>query len=96
VSAPTATCSGNGNFGTVGTGANYVNGNVTFTGSTVKWNPTTDTLTFTLGTVGTGSNNIRTGVTGGKPGYTASGNAKDVFGNAVSTAVFTSGTTSKF
>ena len=39
----------------MGTGASYVSGTVTFTESTISWNPTTDKLTFTLGTLGTGT-----------------------------------------
>jgi type II secretory pathway pseudopilin PulG len=85
------------NFGTVATGNNYVNANVTFGGSTVSWNPTTDTLTFTLGsTIGNGGSNIRTGVTAGLPAYTASSAAKDVFGNSVSTITFTSPSGTRF
>jgi hypothetical protein len=92
--ATSTTCTTN--FGTVTTGGNYVGGNVTFTNSTITWNPTTDVLTFTLGTLGTGAGNRNTGVTAGKPGYTASANATDTSGIPVSTATFTSGTNSGF
>ena len=47
--APGTTCSGGGNFGTVNSGGNYISGTVTFTGSTITWNPTADTLTFKMG-----------------------------------------------
>ena len=89
-----STCTGGGGpFGTVATGGNYVSATVTFTNSTIQWNPTTDTLTFTLGTkVGT----VRTGVGAGYPGYTASAIAKDMFSNLVSTVLFTSGSLSGF
>ena len=95
--ATSATCTGTGNFGTVSTGGNYISGTVvTFTGSTITWNPTTDTLTFKLGTLGTGSANRHTGVTAGAPGYTASANVTDLSGVPVSTSTFTSGSTSGF
>ena len=95
--ATSPTCSGNGNFGTVGTGSNYVTGTVTFTGSTITWDSTNDTLTFTLGTVTNGTkNNVATNVTAGKPGYTASGNVTDNAGIPLSTTAFTSGVTSGF
>ena len=94
-SAPTATCAGNGNFGTVNSGSNYVGGNVTFTGSTITWNPTADTLTFTMGTAG-GTGTRDNNVTAGKPGYTASPNVSDSSGIPVSTTAFTSGTNSGF
>ena len=95
-SAPTATCSGNGNFGTVTTGSNYVTGTVTFTNSTISWNPTTDVLTFKLGAVGTGSGSRQTNVTAHAPGYTADTNMTDTSGIPISTTTFTSGTTSGF
>ena len=95
--APGTTCSGEGNFGTVNSGSNYVgnNGTVTFTASTITWSPTADTLTFVMGNAGgTGTRNTR--VTAGKPGYTASANVTDTSGLPVSTTAFTSGTTSGF
>ena len=95
VTSTATTCTGNGNFGVVATGANYVGGTVTFTNSTITWNPTTDTLTFKLGAVGTGSNNRNT-VGAGTPGYTASGNVADTSGIPVSTTTFTSGSNSGF
>ncbi len=94
--ATSGTCTTNDNFGTISTGGNYVSGTVTFTGSTITWNPTTDTLTFKLGTVGTGSGNRNTNVTAGKPGYTASANVTDMSGIPVSTVAFTSGSSSGF
>ena len=74
--APGTTCSGGGNFGTVNSGGNYISGTVTFTGSTITWNPTADTLTFKMGNPG-GSGTRNTRVPAGKPGYTASANVTD-------------------
>ena len=93
--APGTTCSGGGNFGTVNSGGNYISGTVTFTGSTITWNPTADTLTFKMGNPG-GSGTRNTRVPAGKPGYTASANVTDTSGLPVSTANFTSGSTSGF
>ena len=93
--ATSATCTGNGNFGTVSTGGNYVTGTVTFTNSTITWNPATDKLTFTMGTAG-GSGTRSFNVTAGAPGYTASANVNDGSGIPVSTAAFTSGSNSGF
>ncbi len=94
--ATSSSCTGGGNFGTVGTGASYVSGPVTFTNSTISWNPTTDKLSFTLGTLGTGTFNVSTNVTAGFPGYTASGSVTDTSGNAISTTTFTSTTATGF
>jgi hypothetical protein len=96
----TATC-GIFNFGTIGTGANYVlttsgSDAADFSNSTVTWNPTNLTLVFTLGTLTSGSANIQTNVTVGKPDYTAVAAMKDLGGNAVSATKFTSGSTSGF
>ena len=44
---------------------------MTFTNSTISWNPTTDVLTFKLGGIGVGVRNRQTGVTVHAPGYTA-------------------------
>jgi hypothetical protein len=97
--ATSSTC-GNGaanNFGTVTTGSTgYVTGTVTFTGSTIAWNPNNDTLTFTLGTLSTGSGNVVSNVTAAKPGYAPDSNVADLAGFPVTTSTFTSGTTSGF
>ena len=92
--ATSPTCTGGGNFGTVYTGStNYVTGTVTFTGSTIAWNPNNDTLTFTLGTtLGT----VGTNVTAGAPGYTLNANVTDIFGFPASVTRFTSGSASGF
>jgi hypothetical protein len=92
--AASGTCTTN--FGTIFTGSNYVSGTVTFTNSTITWNPSTDLLTFKLGTIGQGSTNRNTTVAVGTPGYTASANVTDTSGLPVSTTNFTSGTTSGF
>ena len=99
--ATSASCAGGGSFDTsIATGGKYVKGTgtgtVTFIDSTIAWNPTNDTLTFTLGTLNSGSTNVNANVTAGDPGYTANGNATDISGVAVSTAPFTSGTSSGF
>ena len=87
---------GNGNFGTVSTGGNYVTGTVTFTNSTISWNPTTDVLTFKLGQSGRGSGNRQTNVTAHAPGYTAEPNVTDTSGIPISTTTLQSGNTSGF
>jgi len=78
------------------TGASYVSGTVTFSGSTITWAPGTDTLTFTLGSTVGGSNRISSGVTMGFPGYTADPQMTDTSGNPISTSNFTSATKSGF
>ncbi len=99
ISATSTSCGG-GNFGTVSLGSgNYVSGTgtLTFTGSTVAWNPNNDTLTFTFGTQHTtGLVTVGTKVTAGFPGYTADPGMSDQSGNAVYTTQITSGTKSGF
>ena len=94
--ATSSSCTGLGNFGTVSTGASYVSGNVTFSSSTITWNPGSDTLTFTLGSNVSGSNKISSNVTMGYPGYTADPQMTDTSGNPISTTTFTSTTKSGF
>ena len=93
--ATSATCGG-GNFGTVALGSsNYVSGSGTlsFTGSTVAWNPFNDTLTFTLGTRHTtGLVTVGTNVAVGTPAYTADSNMADLSGNGASTTQITGST----
>ncbi len=97
--ATSATCGG-GNFGTVSLGSgNYVSGTGTlsFTGSTVAWNPNNDTLTFTLGAQHTsGLVTVGTNVTAGFPAYGADANMADQSGNSAYTANITSGSLSGF
>lgn len=90
----TSSCTGSGNFGTVTLGADYTStSTISFTKSTISWNPSTYTLTLTLGTVsGTASTGNTTNHT---PGYTADSNMADLSGNAVSTTPIT-GTSSHF
>jgi hypothetical protein len=90
---------GGGNFGTVALGANYVSGTgtLTFTGSTIAWNPNNDSLTFTLGTQHTsGLVTVVTNVGTNFPAYTADPDMADQSGNAVDTTKLTSGTKSGF
>ena len=92
--ATSATCGG-GNFGTVALGSNYVSGSGTlsFTGSTVAWNPFNDTLTFTLGTRHTtGLVTVVTNVAVGTPAYRADSNMADLSGNGASTTQITGST----
>ncbi len=91
--ATSASCSGAGNFGTVST-ANYVLNTVTFTNSTITWDPANDTLTFTFGTRTSGV--IRTGVLSGRPGYTLNSAVTDLNGIPANTTTFTSGINSGF
>ena len=67
---------------------------MTFTNSTITWDPTTDTLTFKMGTAGgTGTRNT---VNAGAPGYTASASVTDISGVPASTTAFTSASNSGF
>ena len=99
ITATSASCGG-GNFGTVLLGSgNYVSGtgSLTFTGSTIAWNPNNDTLTFTLGNQHTtGLVTVGTNVTAGLPAYAADANMADQSGNPVDTSQITSGTKSGF
>jgi hypothetical protein len=69
---------------------------VTFTNSTIAWNPNNDTLTFTLGTLATGGANVGTNVAAGTPGYALNAAVTDLFGFPASTTRLTSGSTSGF
>jgi hypothetical protein len=91
----TSSCSTNGNFGIVATEADYVNtGTLSFTNSTIGWDPTTDTLTFTLGTLSGGTSN--TLVTTHAARYTADSSMKDLSGISVSTTQIASPTSTRF
>ena len=94
--ATSSSCTGSGNFGTLFTGASYVGGTVTFSGSTIQWTPGTNTLTFTLGSSVGGSSNISSNVTAGFPGYAADPQMTDTSSNPISTATFTSSTKTGF
>ena len=94
--ATSSSCSGTGNFGTLYSGASYVAGTVTFSNSSISWNPATDKLTFTLGSSINGSGNISSGVAAGFPGYVADPQMTDTSGNTISTALFTSTTKTGF
>jgi type II secretory pathway pseudopilin PulG len=93
LSATSASCSTNGNFGSVATENNYVSSTTTFVNSTITWNPATYTLTFTLGTYSTGTR--LTGLGNSTPKYTADSNMADLSGNSVSLTQIT-GTSSRF
>ncbi len=96
-SATSTTCGGGGSFfGTVFTGASYVTGTVTFSNSTIAWNSSTDTLTFTMGSNIGNPGNLSSGVTAGFPGYAADPNMTDTTGNSISTTTFTSGSKTGF
>jgi hypothetical protein len=94
-------CGGSTNFkfGSVNLAANYVNANTTFSGTSssqgkLTWNPSTNTLTITLG-AGTGS---QTGVAASTPIYTPSTALKDLAtpGNAMAANPFSAPATSRF
>jgi hypothetical protein len=94
-------CGGSTNFkfGSVNLAANYVNANTTFSGTSssqgkLTWNPSTNTLTVTLG-AGTGS---QTGVAASTPIYTPSTALKDLAsaGNAMAANPFSAPATSRF
>jgi hypothetical protein len=94
LTATSASCSTNGHFGSVATEANYVSSTTTFVNSTITWNPTTDTLTFTLGTYSGGTR--LTGVGTSTPKYTADSNMADLSGNSVSLTQITATSSSRF
>ena len=87
VSVTVATgCGGQLAFGTVNTGGNYLQGGTSavFANSTVKWDPTSKTLTLTLGAVTAGtSSGLNTGISPTKAAtYTEpTTGLKDVLGN---------------
>lgn len=90
-----ATCSTK--LGTVTTGGDYVSGSVTFSASTITWDPIADTLTFKLGTTIGNPTNVRAGpVTVGKPGFTPTSGVTDLDGAALATTPVTSGAPSGF
>ena len=88
-----ATCGSTLNFGTVLTESGYASTTATFTNSTITWNPTTYTLTFTLGTQSGGT--VRNGEVNSTPEYTADAQMTDLSGNAAYTSPVT-GTSSRF
>lgn len=67
----------------------------TFTSSTISWNPTTKTLTLTLGTLAT-SNTIKTGVTAIAPKYTPDAALADIAGNTMAASQVTATASSGF
>ncbi|MCZ2403961.1 hypothetical protein IV498_12420 [Paenarthrobacter sp. Z7-10] len=89
-------------IGSIGLGGDYVSsGSATFSAtangsrSSVSWNPTTATLTITLGTKQTGT--LATAPASvGYPSYTPVAGLQDSAGNPLGTTTFTSGTASKF
>ncbi|MEY2477919.1 MAG: hypothetical protein QOG87_3234 [Actinomycetota bacterium] len=88
----TASCTFN--FGSIVVG-DYVSANVTFTSSTVTWDPTAKTLRITLGTT-TATTTIRTNVTPAAPRYTPVTGLTDLAGNAMAATQFTDVTASGF
>ena len=73
----------------------YVDGNATFTNSTVSWNPATFKITVTLGTLGTFTT-LKTGVSAALNEYTGSPPLTDLAGNAIVTTKFTAPAPSGF
>ncbi|MDQ6849174.1 MAG: hypothetical protein M3070_04205, partial [Actinomycetota bacterium] len=89
-------------LGSIALGANYVSATATFAGSgaagsgansTIAWNPSTKTLTLTLGKKQTGT--VVTGAPNRTPVYTADSALKDLAGNGISTTAV-NGTSSRF
>jgi hypothetical protein len=92
-------CGGLFRFGSVDLAANYVNANTMFSGSggnqgQLRWNPSANTLTITLG-AGTGS---QTGVPPSAPVYTPNAALRDLASpaNTMSATAFTAPATSRF
>jgi hypothetical protein len=77
-------------LGTIATGANYTTANITFSSSTIAWDPAARTLTVTLGTPST-TTGLATGVAANKPKITPATGLTDLVGNALPTTAFTSG-----
>jgi Bacterial Ig-like domain/Chitobiase/beta-hexosaminidase C-terminal domain len=82
-------------LGTVVPG-DYVSATVSFTSSTISWDPSAKKLTITLGTTTDPSTSFKTSVTAARPTYTPDGNVTDAVGNAISTARYTDGTATGF
>ena len=82
-------------LGTVVPG-DYVSATVTFTSSTISWDPATKKLTITLGTTASPGGSFKTNVTAAKPTYTPDGAIADLVGNTISTSKFSSGTATGF
>jgi hypothetical protein len=92
LSVTTPTCTFR--FGSVMAG-DYVSANVTFTSSTVRWDPTARTLTITLGST-TATTTLRTNVNPVAPRYTPVATLTDLAGNAMAATQFTDSTASGF
>jgi hypothetical protein len=90
-------------FGSIALGANYVTGNVTFSGngtanrSVLTWNPTAKTLTIRLGTV-QGPGTVNSSVAASTPSFTPSTSLKDLASpaNNAPNAAFSATGTSRF
>ena len=79
------------NFASIALGGNYVSSTVTFSSSTVSWDPSTCKLTITLGG-GTAQN---AGIAAAVPQYTASTSISDLNGVAIAAGPW-GGTSSRF
>ncbi len=81
-------------LGTVRAGVKYLtSGNVTFSSSTITYDPSAKTLTLTLGTPSS-TTTIKTGVTAGRPRYQPSSGHLSIIGLTLSTRTVTSSTAS--
>jgi hypothetical protein len=89
-----ASCTGGISVGTVVPGDYSKKNNVSFTSSTVTWNPSTNTLTITMGTMVL--NNFKTAVAAVAPQYTPDTGLADLAGNTMNATVFTDPQTSGF
>jgi hypothetical protein len=81
------------NFGSNVVG-DYTSVTSTFTNSTITWNPSTNTLTITLGAQATGT--TKTGVATKNQVYTVSAAITDIAGSTVSNSPFTDPTKTGF
>jgi hypothetical protein len=84
----------------LGTGTSYASGTVTYQGigtnsSIVSWTEAGKTLTITLGALASGSP-ANANISAAAPSYTPANGMKDVAGNSLATAKFTSATATRF
>ena len=77
-------------------GTQYTRKDRTAYAGTLTWNPTSDTVTITVGAITSGGSALQIGVAAKQAKYGPPAGLTDVAGNGLSTATFTAGATSGF